>query len=140
MGISGVLGYLREILPHEGAQMTAHTIGRNRERAIGVFAREGRAARQTAIGGCENRSFEVVRVTLLLRWGRDGDVAATKGLEIYEILAERDGIDFDGRVGFVRAVNAGPVWLGMDERGIFEFVIDFDVYIEKEEKNGISGK
>ena len=135
MKIGGILAHLRGILSHEGVEMTAHMIGRNRERAIGVFPREGRAARETAIGGIENRSFEVTRVTLLLRWGRDGCAAEAKAAEIYAALAERDE-DF----GFVRAVNAAPVWLGMDERGIYEYVIDFDVYVKKEVRHGISCK
>ncbi|MDR2183180.1 MAG: minor capsid protein [Clostridiales bacterium] len=124
MEIGEVLAYLKGILPHEGAEMTAHMISRNRERAIGIFPREGRAARETAIGGIDNRSFDTVRITLLLRWGRDGGAAERKAGEIYAAVAERDE-DF----GFFRALNAGPVWLGMDERGIFEHVIDFDIYV-----------
>ena len=120
--------YLTSILPHENAEMTAFTISRNRERAIGLFPREGRAARRTAIGGFVNSSYEVVRATLLLRWGRDGGVAERKAAEIYHAVAERE-FDCDGYRGFVAAINAGPVWLGMDERGIFEHVVDFDVYI-----------
>ena len=120
-----MLEYLRGVLSLDGAEITAHAIGRNRERAVGVFPREGRAARQTAIGGIGNRSFDTVRVTLLLRWGRDGGVAEAKAAEIYGIIAERDE-DF----GFVRAISDAPVWLGMDERGVYEYVIDFDVYVQ----------
>ena len=133
MEIGTILAYLKGILPHEGAEMTAHMISRNRERAIGLFAREGRVNRQTAIGGLANRSYEVVRATLLLRWGRDGGAAAAKASQIYAAVAERD-FAYGGRRGFMRAVNDAPVWLGMDERGIFEHVIDFDVYV------GVNGR
>jgi len=135
MQIGEILMHLRDVLPHEGAEMTAHEISRNRERAIGVFPREGRAARETAIGGIDNRSYDTVRVTLLLRWGRKGSVAEAKAAEIYVAVAERDE-----NFGFVRAVNDAPVWLGMDERGICEYVIDFDVYMKREGKYGISGE
>jgi len=121
---------LKEILPHEGAEITAHTISRNRERAIGIFPRQGSAAREAAVGGRENRSFEVLRVTLLLRWGRDGASAEAKAAQIYNVMEERD-VDIDGCKGFMHAVNAQPAWLGMDERGIFEAVIDFDVHVKK---------
>ena len=133
--VKEILPYLKEILPRDGVDITAHKISRNRERAIAVLPRDARTARETAIGGLENRSFEVGRITLLLRWGRDGCAAEAKAAEIYAALAERDE-DF----GFIRAVNAAPVWLGMDEHGIFEHVIDFDVYVKKEEKHGISCK
>ena len=139
MGINVVLAYLWEILPHEGAEITAHTINRNRERAIGVFLREGRAAKVGTVGGIENASYEVVRVTLLVRWGRDGGVAEKKSVEIYCAVAERR-LEHDSRKGFMVAVNDAPVWLGLDERGIFETVIDFDLYAEKEENDGISGE
>jgi hypothetical protein len=137
--IDEVLAYLKEVLPRENAEITAYTISRNRERAIGLFPKEGGTPRAAAIGGRENRSFNTVRVTLLLRWGRDGEAAAAKAAELYDVLMQRD-FDYNGRGGFITAANDGPVWLGMDERGVFECVIDFDVFIIKEENHGISGK
>ena len=134
MEIDGILAYLRQILPYDDAEITAHTINRNSARAIGVFHREGRAARVGTIGGPQNASYEMLRVTLWVRWGRDGCAADKKSAEIYHAVAERD-FSHEGRVGFMRALNAGPVWLGMDDRGIFEFVVDFDLYVEK----GIAG-
>ena len=124
--------YLRRILPLEGVEITGYKIERNRERTVAIFPREGRAARETAVGGIGNRSFYMLRVTLLIRWGRDGAAAEAKAAQIYAAVAEHDA-----NFGFVRAVNDAPVWVGMDERGVYEYVVDVDFYVYVE---GIPGR
>ena len=123
MSLAEVLAELMGFLPLEGAEISAHSLGRNRERGFGLFPR-GRGFKKTgAVGGF--MGFEVLRLTALLRWGRDGGVAEVKAREIYDLLA-----DCKLQGGFVMAVHDGPVWLGMDGRGVFEYVVDFDVYYD----------
>ncbi|MCL2376293.1 MAG: minor capsid protein [Defluviitaleaceae bacterium] len=130
MEISSVMEYLWEILPHEGAEVTAHRINRSNARAIGGFLREGRVVKVGTIGGNGYSTYDIVRVTLLVRWGRDGAAAEKKSVEIYKAIDEAD-FWHEEREGFMMAVNEGPVWLGMDDKGIFETVIDFNLYLEK---------
>jgi len=103
--------------------VSLHEINRNREEALGLYPRRGSRVRREVVGICGNRAYEVLAVTLLLRWGRDGEAAEIQAYEIYKALA---GLKFDG--GFVRAVFDAPVWLGADGRGVFEWVLDFDFY------------
>jgi len=133
-----VLAFLRNILPHEGADMTAHNISRNRERAIGLFLRSRGVAKTGTIGGCFNSGHEVLRLVLLVRWGRDGVAAEAKARQVYRAVAGGE-YNHEGARGFMMAVNEGPVWNGFDDRGVNEYTLDFDLYVEKEEKHGISG-
>ena len=86
MGLDVVLALIREILPHEGAEMTAHTISRNRERAFGLFHRGRGVAKAGAVGGDDAAGYDVQRLVLLIRWGRDGGVAEAKSREVYGVL------------------------------------------------------
>jgi len=122
--------YLKGILELDGVEITVHMILRNRERTVAVFPSEVRLQRGPAIGGDENRSYERVRADLLVRWGRDGDRAEAKAWEAYRALAQRQE-DF----GFIRCLHGAPVWMGMDERGVYEYLVDFEIYVMKEERD-----
>ena len=137
MDLAAVLGVLRGGLDCEGADMTAHVINRNRQRAFGLFMRGRGVAKSGAVGGAEARGHEVLRLVLLLRWGRDGSLAEGKAAAVYNGIACL-GFEHEGRRGFFMAVNEGPVWVGADERGVFEYALDFDVYYELEVNYGLS--
>ena len=136
MELSCILDILCGILPLGDVELSAHNINRNRERAVGLFPRGRGVSKVGAIGGQVNSGYSVARLTMLIRWGREGIVAENAAWEIYRAVAERN---FDG--GFVIAAKEAPVWLGMDDRGVFEYVVDFDAYIRKGEVNyGFSGE
>jgi len=127
LGIEAALG---------DADVSVHHVSRNRERAFGLFPANRGAT--LAIGGKDGRGHVLVSLSAILRWGRDGSRAERKAAEVSGILAGRR-FKHEGRAGFVMAQN--PVWLGMDERGVYEYVLDFDIYVEeKGAENGISCK
>ena len=127
------LKIVREILEEVGAlsgiDVGLHGISRNTERACAIFPRARAGARESVVGGRGNIGFDLARVTMLLRWGRDGDMALEMAQSVYDEVAEKR-FNYAGRDGFFSGVNSGPVWLGMDGRGVFEYVLDFDVYLE----------
>ena len=127
MEIVGVLEFLCGVLDLEGAEFGAHRLNRNKERALGLFARGRGVGRVGTIGGEANRGYDALRLVILVRWGRDGVRAEAKAREIYEAVAGC-GFEHGGKSGFLTAVNEGPVWVGVDERGVFEYTVDFDVY------------
>ena len=127
MRLKDIAEYLKTIIDSENTPITTHTISRNREKAIGIFPREGTVARTSAVGGPTNKSYDIFPVTMLLRWGRYGDAAEAKAAEIYESVARQDFF-CEKLGGFILVVNREPAWLGQDERGIFEHIIDLDVH------------
>jgi len=127
MGLKDVLGVCLGVLDVPEGAVSLHSVARNRDEALGVYLRRGGRSRVEVLGVQDNRAFEVLCVSFLLRWGRDGVRAEEKAREIYDALV---GLSFDG--GFVKAVYDAPVWLGADGRGVFECVLDFDFYWQNE--------
>jgi hypothetical protein len=108
---------LVEVLDVPADMISLHTVARNNEFALGIYNRRGNRQKQEMLGGEGNRAHGALPVTILLRWGRDGVAAEAKAEEVYACLIEMGGI-------FI--VSDGPVWLGADARGVFEYAVDID--------------
>ena len=132
MRLKEILQCLRGILPHEGAKMTTHSVSRNHERAICLIPPRGTLVRLETVGAEEGRGFEAYRLFLLIRWGRDGDDAYTKAWQIYRTM-EKSRVEILGKSGFMIVQGGQPTWLGADERGVFEYAFEFDLYLNEEE-------
>ena len=125
LGITAALG---------GAEIRVHAISRNRERAFALFpANRGGGIGSGTVGGTAAAGHEMHSITAVLRWGRDGSLAECKANEIYGILQGRH-FRHMGKAAFVLA--AKPVWAGMDERGVYEYVVEIDVCFERLEVRG----
>jgi len=132
MEISDIREIFQELVSTEieGVKIDTHHIARNRQKAIGIFPRAKGAGNAGAIGGMQNMGYILRRVTMMIRWGDDGEIAERKIMGIFNKTTEIN-ILYENRKGFIQGINSEPVWLGMDERGIYEYVIDFDVYVER---------
>jgi len=119
--LTEVKAKLIEILDVPADMIWLHTIARNNDCAVGVYIRNGSRQKQEMLGGEDNRAYGILPVTILLRWGKDGVVAEAKADEIYSQLTELD---------FSFALFEGPVWLGADGRGVFEYTVDIDFLYE----------
>jgi len=89
---------------------------------LGIFPRRGARAYDPDVG--HHRFVRVLPVTLLLRWGRNGAEAEKAAGELYEAIERAEVVR-----GIVAPVNDAPVWLGADERGVFEYTVDVDFYV-----------
>jgi len=127
-----------------GAEIELHEINRGRERAFSLYPRARAANARATVGGRGNLGYDLVRVTMMMRLGRDGEAAMAEAARIYEGIDGFgfvvDGVPGRNPKGFLMGANGGAAWLGMDGRGVFEWVLDFDCFIERMEgAYGLSG-
>ncbi|MCL2855988.1 MAG: minor capsid protein [Defluviitaleaceae bacterium] len=122
MDMNSVKQFITSLVDLQGAAVALHTISRNNQHALGIYPRQGQAAYNPNVGG--RRAVHVLPITLLLRWGRNGVAAEQMAAMLYNAI-ERAEVTH----GIVSPVSDGPVWLGADERGVFEYTIDVDFYV-----------
>lgn len=102
-------------------------IDNNLNKAICFYDSKLAMPKTGAVGGKQNRSYELKPVTLLLRWGNNADEAERKAKEIYDFFDEKQFILNSKRVFCISRYN-GPIPLGTDDRGIYEYSFEFDLY------------
>lgn len=103
----------------------------SKEQCIGIYNTTGPAPK-IAIGGLENTSTAVKAVSILVHWGKNADHAEQKAQEIYGALHGVTGAIIGGRrVVMFQMPQAGPVNVGTDDYGVYEYVINAYIIYER---------
>jgi hypothetical protein len=102
-------------------------IDKNAEKAICFYPSKHPRPKISTVGGKANRSYELLPVTVLLRWGKAFPAAEQKAREVYGFLDELTTDDF-----FAIQQHDTPIDIGTDERGCYEFTMELDIYARKE--------
>lgn len=101
------------------------------ERSIGVYQRPGGMSR-IAIGGLSCTSYDVKRVSILVHWNQNAKETEEKALELFNKLIETENVQMgDSKVYFIAMQTPEPIDVGLDESGIYERVIQMDIYHER---------
>lgn len=102
-----------------------------KEQSITVYPTQGPVP-VLPIGGLKNASYGTKTVSVLIHWGRSCTPAEEKAQEVYDCLFGQNGtiggreiIKFDIRTD-------APIGVGTDEKGFYEYVINFVIYYKKE--------
>ena len=105
-------------------------IDNNQEKAICFYNSRKQLAYSPVIGGKSNKSTYIKPITVLLRYTKNQDSAENKIESIYEFFEERTFFIGEKRI-FVIMNTDGPINLGTDDKGIYEYSIEMDLYIER---------
>lgn len=102
-------------------------IDNDMEKALCFYNSRRQIAKTGTIGGKKNKSYEMKPITILLRYGTNADIAEVKAKEIYDFFDEKEFI-LNGKRVFVVSRYNGPIELGTDEKGIYEYSFEFNFY------------
>lgn len=98
-----------------------------KDRSVGVYSRGSVSAYKKAVGGAD--SYNTKEVSLLVHWNKSPSQSEEAAYNLFNAVQNITSAD----ILFVKMVNNEPVFIGTDKVGIFEYVIDFDVYYRLEE-------
>ena len=103
------------------------------EKSLGVYDRRGRGGPVMAIGGRANSSYGVKPVSLLLHWNRNAAETETAAQALWEALEMCAHVDLagGGHIQCIRMTVPGPVSIGTDRGGVYEYVVECDIYYRR---------
>lgn len=97
---------------------------------IGLYNIAGRQP-VIALGGLDNTSYAVKSVSILVHWGKNADTAERKAQEVYAALFGASAVIGGKRVIMFDMRVSEPVNVGTDDEGIYEYVIETNIYHER---------
>ena len=132
MTLSEIRDFVAERSPAEH-----HAIGRldnQRQKSLGVYGRKRSGGPVVALGGLGLSSYGVRSVRLLLHWNENARETEAAAQALWDALSCAAHIDLPGggHIQCVRLLTPEPVALGTDKGGVFEYVLDMDVYYRRE--------
>jgi hypothetical protein len=129
MTLSDLRDYFKSDFPWKES-ISVGKIDKNKERAVCFYHSKVSRPKINTIGGKANRSYTVLPISILLRFGKNYEAAAEKAKEIYDFFDEKT-FDLNNERVFVISPYNEPIDLGTDDQGVYENSLEFDLYITK---------
>lgn len=115
-----------------GGGIQMGSIDGNKEHFIGVYPGKPPAMQRVCLGGPETTLTGEMYATVLVHWGKSMREAQAKADEVYGLFYALGACEMDGAQVYAADPGGGPVPVGRDQRGIFEFVINLKIICKKE--------
>ena len=82
------------------------------------------------LGGIRCSSYAEKKISILIHWGKVSDEAERKAQEIVTTLMNWNGKAL-GNQRVVMCRITGPIYVGVDDEGIIEYVVKATIYYQK---------
>lgn len=132
LGIGDVRDYIAGLGIADNNNVYCGKLDNKKDKSIGVYNLNRQRPPQTAVGGLNNSSYRIKSISILVHWNtsvRDTEKAAE---QLYNMLRDTNNkIINDTKLLFTKMQVDEPVDVGTDDKGIFESVIELDIYYER---------
>lgn len=128
------LGDIRNYLAGLGIadQVYIGKLNNKKDHSIGVYHRKGSGPPVTALGGIENSSYDIRRISLLIHWDKDVNASERTAYELYNKLQNVSSLNIgDTHVNFLILQTPEPEDVGTDDNGVYEYVIWLDFVYQR---------
>lgn len=100
------------------------------EKSLGIYQRKSPSAPVRAIGNLS--SYEVKNISLLVHWTKNAAETEKTAFELYKQLETVSQFMLNGtQIYILSLLQSEPIDVGTDDNGVYERVIEFDLYYER---------
>lgn len=99
------------------------------DRCITLYNTTGAASR-IAVGGLDATGYMIKPISILVHWGKSASAAEVKAQEVYDALFGQSA-NIGGKRVWFHMPQSGPISVGVDSEGVYEFVVETHIYYER---------
>lgn len=100
------------------------------DESIGIYQRKNPAPPVIAIG--QPSSYEIKPISILIHWNKNANETEKAAYELYKQLEAVSLLTLNNtHVQFIQLLQSEPVDVGTDDSGVYERVIEFNLYYER---------
>lgn len=104
-----------------------------KQNSIGIYPLKNRRVPQNTIGGDKNKSYYAKGISILIHWNKSPTDSEKVSNILYEKLKDVREADINGHtIKFIQMQQEEPIWIGTDDKGIYEYVIECLFFMAKE--------
>lgn len=132
LGIGDVRDYIAGLGIVDNTNVYCRKLDDKKNKSIGVYNNNKQRPVQMAVGGLNNSSYRIKSVSILVHWNTSVRDTEKTSEQLYNMLRDMNHITInDTKVFFTKMLVDEPVDVGTDDNGIFESVIELDIYYER---------
>ena len=110
-------------------------LDKKKDKSIGVYNLKREDKPIIALGGIENTSYNVKKVSLLVHYSNASDETEEIANNIFEdIMNASPKMIGEHKVMFIGMLTNEAIDVGRDEKGICEYVIEFEIYYKRKKE------
>lgn len=103
-------------------------------KSIGIYQRKTNNPSRICIGGETNTSYEVKAISILVHWSNDASETEKAAYKLFNSIKQSKNVTINNvQIPYIKVLNPEPVDVSTDDKGIYERVIELDIYYEKGE-------
>jgi hypothetical protein len=132
VNLENIVTWLKALAPELSDCIAAGGIDGSKEKFVGVYNdNKTKGSSRICLGGAENVRYDYKNVTVLIHWTNNAYLAEKKAQGVFDLIYGSCGF-LMGDVSIVSVdPGRGPVSVGKDEYGIFEYVINMEICYER---------
>lgn len=103
-----------------------------KDKLIGVYPLKRSGPPVMAVGGLKNSSYNIKPISVLMHWNKNADETEQAAYSLFKAIQKAEDIRMGNvQIYYVDLKVPEPVWVGTDDKGVYEYVIEFDIYYER---------
>lgn len=127
-----IRGYIASLGIADDSNVYIGKLNNKKNHSIGVYNRKTEGKPNIALGGLECTTYDIKPVSLLIHWDKSVSRSEEAANQLYEkLLTESSIVIEDIPVSCLLLQVPGPVDIGTDDNGVYEYVIWLDFYYER---------
>lgn len=102
------------------------------DKSIGVYSLKRNGPPTMAIGGLDLSTYDIKSISVLIHWNKNAAETEQAAYLLFNMLLGETDLTINGtQVYFIRLNVPEPVDVGTDDKGIYERVIEFELYYKR---------
>lgn len=105
-------------------------IDNKQDKSLGVYQRKTSNSPVKSFGN--NSTYGIKNISLLIHWNKNAVETEKAAFQLYQSLETAQEIQINGKnIYALTLLQSEPIDVGTDEKGVYERVIEFDLYYER---------
>ena len=102
------------------------------DKSIGVYPLKRSGVQRVPIGGMKSTDYDTKQISILIHWNRSVLEAENVANTLFHLIMDtRNVMINEQNILFIQLLVPEPVQVGTDDYGIYEYVIEAEVFYEK---------
>ena len=132
IGIADVRDYIEKLGIASDENVYCGKLDNKKQKSIGVYNLSRESNARICIGGIECTPYRVKPISILIHWNKSIRDTEETAMQLYDMLqSSRDIKINNANVSYVKMLVDEPKDVGTDDNGIYEQVIQIELYYER---------
>lgn len=102
------------------------------DQSIGIYPLQRNGRLRIPVGGMKNSGYDTKQISILIHWNQNVLEAEEAANTLFLLMQNTRRVHInDQTVLFVQFLVPEPIYVGTDDNGIYEYVIEAEIYVKK---------